>query len=100
MKLSQNASVGRLFCAAAVALAVTCLVFPAQAQTCQTASDMDAAVRSALEATGRRYFDLAAHGDTAGLKQNAIPSLESNFGGIESAIKEIQPALAGAQVTI
>jgi len=72
----------------------------AEAQTCQTATDMDAAVRSALETTARRYFDMAAHGDSAGLKQNAIPALASNFGGIEAAVKENVPMFAGAQVTV
>jgi hypothetical protein len=61
---------------------------------------MDAAVRSALETTGKRNFDMAAHGDSAGLKQNAVPTLASNFGGIETAIKDNQAALAGAQATV
>jgi hypothetical protein len=61
---------------------------------------MDAAARSALETTGKRYFDMAAHGDSAGLKQNAIATLASNFGGIETAIKDNQATLAGAQATV
>jgi hypothetical protein len=76
---------------------LVCWVGPASAQTCQTASEMDAATRTALENTAKRYFDMAAKSDTAGLQQNAIPSVASSFGGIESAVKENQAAFAGAQ---
>jgi hypothetical protein len=71
-----------------------------QAQVCHSAADMDAATRSALEAAARRYFDLAARGDAAGLKQNSIPSVAANFAGIDGAIKENQAALTGAQATV
>ncbi len=74
-----------------------CWVGFASAQSCQTGSDMDAAIRTALENTAKRYFDMAAKGDTASLQQNAIPSVASSFGGIESAVKENQAAFAGAQ---
>lgn len=81
-----------LFLAAALAL-------PGWAQTCLTAGDMDAASRSALENTGRRYFDMVARGDVASLRQNAVPSLANDFSGIESAVKDNQSNLAGAQAT-
>ena len=90
----------RLLGRAGWCLALIWIVANAEAQTCQTATDMNAAVRSALETTGRRYFDMAAHGDSAGIKQSAIPALASNFSGIESAVKDNQPAFAGAQATI
>ena len=73
-----------------------CCIQMAGAQTCQTGGDMDAATRSALENTAKRYFDMAARGDTAALQQNSIPSVASNFGGIESAVKENQSAFSGA----
>ena len=44
-------------------------------ETCFTASDMEPAVRSSLENTATRYFQFAASGDYAGLRQNAIPAL-------------------------
>lgn len=76
-------------------------VFPlaARAQTCFTGDDMDAATRTALQAAGMRYFDMAARGDTASLKQNSIPSVANNFAGIESTIKENQTVLAAAHAT-
>jgi hypothetical protein len=85
-------------------LLLICLVFfasttPAFAQTCFTAEDMDAATRSALQATGSRYFDMVAKGDTASLRQNSIPAVANNFTGIENTIKENQANLAGAHAT-
>ena len=72
----------------------------ATAQTCQTAEDMEPAVRSALETTARRYFDLVSKADVATLRQNAIPSVAADFGGIESAIKGNQANFAGAATTV
>jgi hypothetical protein len=72
----------------------------AGAQTCQSAADMDAPVRNALESTARRYFDMAARGDSATLQQNSIPAVASSFGGIETAVKDNQAAFAGAQATV
>lgn len=69
------------------------------AETCTTAGDMDAATHSALPATGQRDFDLIARGDTTTLKLNAIPSLASDFAGIEQAVKDNQAALSGAKAT-
>jgi hypothetical protein len=72
----------------------------ASAQTCQTSADMDAAVRTAITNAGQRYFDLATKNEASSLKQSAIPSLASDFGGIENLIKERQPDLAGGQTTV
>jgi len=68
-------------------------------QTCLSADDMDAASRTALESAARQYFELAAKGDVARLRQDAIPSLAANFGGIETAVKEHQESFAGATAT-
>ncbi|MBI1741413.1 MAG: hypothetical protein HY233_05995 [Acidobacteriales bacterium] len=81
-------------------LAVIGVVAGAEAQTCQSAADMEAAVRTGLETTARRYFDMAARGDWATLQQNAIPAVAANFGGIEAAVKDNQAAFAGGQVTV
>jgi len=69
----------------------------AGAQTCETADEMGAATRSSLVAAGQQFFDWTAKGDAATMRQNAIPSLASDFGGIEGAIKESQSNFAGAQ---
>jgi len=71
-----------------------------RAQTCQSASDMDAAVRTALDTNAKRYFDLAARGESATLQQNSIAAVAGNFSGIETAVKENQPAFAGAHAAV
>jgi hypothetical protein len=79
-----------------------CLVFPVLtcAQTCFMSSEMDEPARTALESAAKRYFDMAARGDAASLKQSAIPSLAADFSGIETAVKDNQPDLTGAQATL
>src|SRR3989442_2843701 len=72
------------------------MAVPAFSQTCFTSDDMDAATRSALQATASRYFDMVSRGDTASLKQNSIPSVANSFAAIENTIKENQANLAGA----
>jgi hypothetical protein len=86
----------------AMSLSVLMLIFCtglSHAQTCFTASDMDEPTRTGLVNTAKRYFDMAAHGDSAALKQNSIPSVASDFSGIETVIKDNQPNFAGAQAT-
>jgi hypothetical protein len=61
---------------------------------------MDASTRAALESTAKRYFDMAARGDTASLKQNSIPSVAASFAGIEAAVKDNQSGFAGGQPTV
>jgi hypothetical protein len=72
----------------------------AAAQTCQTAADIDPPTRTALESAAQRYFQMAAQGDSASLKQNSIGAVAANFTGIEAAVKENQPAFGGAKATI
>jgi hypothetical protein len=81
-------------------IALISIVAGARAQTCQSAADMDASVRSALETTAQRYFDMAARGDTAALQQSSIPAVAASFGGIETAVKDNQSAFAGATATV
>jgi len=81
----------------AIAL-VVCAEF-ANAQTCFTASDMDEPTRAALVNTAKRYFDMAARGDSAALRQNSIASVASDFSGIETAVKDHQAIFSGAQAT-
>lgn len=85
---------------AAALLVIVGFATAAKAQTCQTADDMEPAVRSALETTAKRYFDLVSKADVATLRQNAIPSVAADFGGIEAAIKGNQANFAGAAATV
>jgi hypothetical protein len=61
---------------------------------------MDNAVRTALENAAKRYFDMSARGDSAALRQNSIRAVSSNFAGIETAVKDNQPAFNGAKATV
>lgn len=70
------------------------------AQSCQTSGEMDEATRGAITAAGQRYFAMIAKGDSASLKQHAIPSLAADFSGIETTIKDHQQDLVGAQGTV
>ena len=79
---------------------LTFLAGSAGAQTCQTANDMDAALRTAITNAGQRYFEMAVKGDTVSLRQNAIPGLASDFGGVQNTIQDHQPAMAGAQASV
>jgi hypothetical protein len=81
------------------ALLISLSAIVAQAQTCLTTSDMDADAASALVNTATRFYDMAARGDTAALRHNAIASLASNFSGIENAVKESQANLSGVRPT-
>lgn len=75
---------------------LACSVLSSHAQSCQTSSDLDDATRAAITTAGQRYFDMAAKGDAASLRQNAIASLVSDFSGIENTVKDLQQDLAGA----
>jgi len=69
------------------------------ADNCITATDMEPAAKTALVSAAEHYFDLLAKGDANGLRQGSIPSLASDFSGIESTVKDNQAALAGAKAT-
>jgi hypothetical protein len=72
----------------------------ALAETCLTTGDMDPATRSAIENAARQYYGYTAAGDFASLRNNAIPALQSSFGGIERAVADNKANFAGQQPTI
>jgi hypothetical protein len=78
---------------------LVCSIPNLSAQSCQSSGDLDEATRGALTTAAQRYFGMAAKGDSASLRQNAIPSLAADFSGIENTIKDHQPELAAAQAT-
>ena len=87
---------------AGMSLSVVALILCAglaHAQTCLTAGDMDEPTRTALVNTAKRYFDMAARGDSAGLRQNSIASVASDFSGIETVVKNNQANFSEAQAT-
>lgn len=71
-----------------------------RAQSCQTSSDLDDATRTAITSAGQRYFGMAVKGDVASMRQNSIPSLASDFSGVENTVKDHEQDLAAAQATV
>lgn len=71
----------------------------ARGQSCLSSDDMDVPTRTALTDTAKRYFAMAAQGDSAGLRQNSIASVASDFSPIETALKDNHDSLAAAQAT-
>ncbi len=67
----------------------------ALAQQCQQDSDIDPATHTALVNSSQLYLQMAARGDVATLKQNAIASLAGNFGAIQQAVTGNQANLTG-----
>jgi hypothetical protein len=76
------------------------LSWTAGAQTCQTSAELEDATRTAITTAAQKYFAMAVSGNAASLRQNAIPSLASDFSGIEATVKEHQPDLSGAQAAV
>ncbi len=81
-----------------VLLPLSLLLFrvPGFGQNCSTREEMPEQVRTSVEAAARQAFDRASQGDVAGLRSDAIPSLQSNFNGIAGAVNDNKPALVGA----
>jgi len=95
----ERVGVSCIWKTAGIWVALLGLTLGAAGQTCLTSEDMEPAVRTALETTAKRYFDLVSKGDVATLRQNAIPSVAADFSGIETAIKDNQANFAGATAT-
>jgi hypothetical protein len=96
--LDKNSQSPRLATNVLVVMLLLCSA-GAHAQTCFTANDMDEPTRAALVGTAKRYFDMAARGDSGALRQNSIASVASDFSGIETAVKNNQANFSGAQAT-
>jgi hypothetical protein len=73
---------------------------PAWAQGCETRDEIAGASRNAIESTAQQTFDQASRGDVNALRGSAIPSLQSNFGGIAGAVNDNKPAFVGAKTQL
>jgi|SRR5579864_1095127 len=70
------------------------------AQSCQTLNDMETPIRTTITNAAQRYFEMAVKGDIASIRQNAIPSLVADFGGIEATVKSHEQNLAISKATL
>jgi hypothetical protein len=69
---------------------------PSYAQTCDMGNDVDPAVRTSAQQAAQKFFQMATHGDSAGLQQNAVAPLASDFSGIQYSLTENKANLTGA----
>lgn len=58
---------------------------------------MDPATRAGVERAAQGYFQMAARGDTAGLRQSTVAALASDFAPVEAAARAHQAIFALAQ---
>jgi len=96
---------GRLWASILAVIIVTVVILtilstPLRAQTCLTSADMESSDRTAVEAAAKRFFDMSTRADSDSLKQNSIASLAADFSGVERALKDHQPDLAGATAAV
>ena len=97
MKLAMHDNGIFALCAAFVlSVFVPCAI----GQSCETSAELDDATRTSITTTGQRYFDMAAKGDVASLRQNSIPSLATEFSAVEARVKDHQQDLTGATATL
>src|SRR5258708_19676671 len=71
--------------------------FSALAQTCQSKDELAEPARKAIETAAQQAFDQTASGNVQGLQASAVPSLQSNFGGIAGAVNDNKDAFPGAK---
>src|SRR5262249_4777035 len=96
MKMSALISLLRL----SSAMVLLGLSIAAPAETCSDVRDMDPATRGSLENAALQMFGSLSRGDAATLRQSAIPSLASNFSGVESAINANKSMLTSSQASV
>jgi hypothetical protein len=69
---------------------------PAWPQACETRDEIPAQAKTTMDGAAKQVFDQAASGDVNSLRANAIPSLQSNFGGIAGAVNDNKASFTGA----
>jgi hypothetical protein len=89
-----------LNCKVFLTIVTLTLCIPAWSQGCQTRDEIPGASRTGIESAAQQVFDQASRGDVNTLRQNAIPTLQSNFGGIAAAINDNKAALSGAKAQV
>ena len=87
----------RLFTAAALVLPLLVSAPARAAESCYTASEMDAASRAGIESAAQQLFSAALSGNTAAMQQNSIPGIANNFQGIANAVQSNKDKIAGGQ---
>ena len=81
----------------AVCLAAILGLAPAAWPACTAAADLDPATRVAVERVARNAYQMAARGDSAGLRQTAVAALAADFMPVEAAVRAHQFTFAAAE---
>jgi hypothetical protein len=79
------------------AIAVLTAGFSAWSQGCQTRDQISAQAKTTMENAAQQVFEQASKADVSSLRANAIPPLQSNFGGIAAAVNDNKAAFVGAR---
>ncbi|MGH9533121.1 MAG: hypothetical protein ACRD2Q_12085 [Terriglobales bacterium] len=86
--------------AAQVALILALMLPASAAETCFSAREMQGNTRAVLEAAARFHYDLFVKGNSAVLRQNAMPAMAREFAAIELAVRQHSAKLAGVLPTV
>jgi hypothetical protein len=84
---------------AAAAIVMLGLALDAQAESCQTSTEMDAATKTALKTAAQQYYGFVAAANAQGITANAIPEIASNSAAVADLLKQTATDLAGSTAT-
>ena len=70
------------------------------AESCSTASDMDASARAGIESAVQQLFNAAAAGNAGAMQQNSIAAIANNFQGIANVVQANKDKIAGGHASI
>jgi len=91
---------GRFALPGILTLSLALLPAGMQAASCKTQSQMAATQRDALSNVARSLMSEVQTGNIQALRQNTLPAIASDFGGIESTVEGLKPLIAGATITV
>jgi hypothetical protein len=72
----------------------------ANAASCTTQAQMNAAQRDALSTSARSIGALLQSGNVEALRSDTIPAVAADFGGVAASVKNLQPQVESAAVTV
>ena len=72
----------------------------ANAASCTTQSQMTAAQRDSLSTSARTIAGLLQTGNIETLRDHTIPAVAADFGGVAASVKNLQPQVQSAAVTV
>jgi hypothetical protein len=80
----------------AVSVVMLGLALDAEAESCQTSTEMDAATKTTLKNTAQQYYGYVATANAQAVVSNAIPEIASNAQGVADLLKQTAADLSGS----